>query len=32
MKIPEPEILRTRCLMTIIGGDIAFDSGEFAKK
>ena len=22
MKIPEPEILKTRCMMTIIGGDI----------
>ena len=22
MKIPEPEILRTRCVMTVIGGEI----------
>ncbi len=27
MKIPEPEILRTRCLMTVVGGEIVFDSG-----
>lgn len=26
MKIPEPEILKTRCLMTVIGGDIVYDS------
>ena len=25
MKIPEPEILKTRCVMTIIGGEIVFD-------
>jgi TonB family protein len=25
MKIPEPEILNTRCVMTVIGGEIAFD-------
>jgi predicted amidohydrolase YtcJ len=31
MKIPEPDILRTRCLMTVIGGEIAFDSGEIRK-
>ncbi|MGH8093736.1 MAG: amidohydrolase [Chthoniobacterales bacterium] len=30
MKIPEPEILRTRCLMTVIGGEIAYDTGEIA--
>ena len=24
MKIPEPEILNTRCLMTVIGGEIAY--------
>jgi len=24
MKIPEPEILKTRCLMTIIGGEVVF--------
>ncbi len=28
MKIPEPEILRTRCLMTVVGGEIAYDAGE----
>jgi len=32
MKIPEPDILRTRCLMTVIGGEIAYDSGEVARK
>jgi predicted amidohydrolase YtcJ len=26
MKIPEAEILQTRCLMTVIGGEIVFDS------
>ncbi|MDB6165138.1 MAG: putative metal-dependent hydrolase with the TIM-barrel fold [Lacunisphaera sp.] len=25
MKIPEPEILRTRCLMTIVGGEVVFE-------
>lgn len=28
MKIPEPEILRGHCLMTVVGGEIVFDSGE----
>ena len=28
MKIAEPEILRTRCLMTVIGGEIVYDTGE----
>ena len=28
MKIPEPGILRTRCLMTVVGGEILFDAGE----
>jgi predicted amidohydrolase YtcJ len=28
MKIPEPDILRTHCLMTVIGGEIAYDAGE----
>ena len=28
MKIPEPDILRTRCLMTVVGGEILFDAGE----
>ncbi len=31
MKIPAPEILRTRCLMTVIGGEIVFDSGELGQ-
>ncbi len=26
MKIPEPEILLTRCLMTVVGGEVAFDA------
>ena len=30
MKIPEPDILRTRCLMTVIGGEIVYDAGEIA--
>jgi predicted amidohydrolase YtcJ len=25
MKIPESDILKTRCLMTVIGGEIVFD-------
>ncbi len=25
MKIPEPEILKTRCLMTVIGGEIVYE-------
>ena len=32
MKIPGPDILQTRCLMTVIGGEIAYDSGEVARK
>lgn len=28
MKIPEPEILKTRCVMTVIGGEIVFESGK----
>jgi predicted amidohydrolase YtcJ len=28
MRIPEPEILQTRCVMTIIGGEIVFDAKE----
>jgi hypothetical protein len=31
MKIPEPDILRTHCLMTVIGGEIAYDAGELAR-
>jgi len=30
MKIPAPDILRARCLMTVIGGEIVYDSGEIA--
>jgi predicted amidohydrolase YtcJ len=26
MTIPEPEILKTRCAMTVIGGEIVFES------
>ena len=26
MKIPEPEILKTRCLMTVIGGEIVYEA------
>jgi predicted amidohydrolase YtcJ len=26
MKIREPEILKTRCLMTIIGGELAYQA------
>jgi predicted amidohydrolase YtcJ len=32
MKIPAPDILRARCLMTVIGGEIVYDSGEIAAK
>ncbi len=28
MKIPEAEILRARCLMTVVGGEVAYDAGE----
>jgi predicted amidohydrolase YtcJ len=28
MKIPEPEILKTECLMTVIGGEIVYDAGK----
>ena len=28
MKIPAPDILRTRCLMTVVGGETVYDSGE----
>ena len=31
MKIPESEILRTRCLMTVVGGEIVYDSGEIGR-
>jgi predicted amidohydrolase YtcJ len=26
MKIPEPEILKTTCAMTVIGGEIVFEA------
>ncbi|HEY0003464.1 MAG TPA: amidohydrolase [Pyrinomonadaceae bacterium] len=26
MQIPEPEILKTRCVMTVIGGEVVFDA------
>ncbi len=32
MKIPEPEILRTRCLMTMVGGEIVYDAGELGAR
>ncbi|CAN5584363.1 amidohydrolase [soil metagenome] len=32
MKIPEAEILRTRCLMTVIGGEVVFDESGFASR
>ena len=32
MKIPEPEILRTRCLMTVVGGEIAFDAERASRE
>lgn len=28
MKISEPEILKTRCLMTVIGGEVVFEAGS----
>jgi hypothetical protein len=28
MKIPEPEILKTRCEMTIVGGEVVFGRGD----
>ena len=28
MKIAAPEILKTRCLMTVIGGDVAYENGS----
>src|SRR5262249_10875838 len=27
MEIPEPDILKTRCTMTVIGGEVVFDAG-----
>ncbi len=31
MQIPEPDILRTHCLMTVVGGEIVYDRGELAR-
>ena len=28
LKIPEPEILKSRCVMTMIGGEVVFESAE----
>ncbi len=28
MKIPEPEILKTRCVMTVIGGEIVYEEAQ----
>jgi hypothetical protein len=28
MKIPETQILKTRCVMTVIGGEVVFDAGS----
>ena len=28
MKIPEAEILKTRCLMTIVGGEVIFEASR----
>jgi predicted amidohydrolase YtcJ len=28
MKIPEADILRTRCVMTVIGGEIVFEAAH----
>ena len=28
MKIPDPEILKTRCVMTIIGGEITYEDRQ----
>lgn len=28
MKIPAPEILKTRCVMTVIGGEVVFETGK----
>ncbi|HEY2801465.1 MAG TPA: amidohydrolase [Chthoniobacterales bacterium] len=32
MRVPEAEILQTRCLMTVVGGEVAFDSGGTSRK
>ncbi len=31
MKIPAPEILKTQCAMTIVGGDIVFETTPHAQ-
>ena len=28
MKIPEPEILKTTCAMTVVGGEIVYEAGK----
>ena len=28
MKIPEPEILTTQCVMTVIGGEVVFEAAR----
>jgi hypothetical protein len=28
MRIPEPEILKTKCAMTVIGGEVVFEAGK----
>jgi predicted amidohydrolase YtcJ len=28
MRIPEPEILKTRCLMTVVAGEVVYDAGR----
>jgi predicted amidohydrolase YtcJ len=28
MQIPEPEILKTKCVMTVIGGEVVFETGK----
>ena len=31
MKIPEMEILKTRCMMTVIGGEIVYEANEYGQ-
>jgi len=28
MKIPEPEVLTTKCVMTVIGGEVVYEAGK----
>jgi predicted amidohydrolase YtcJ len=30
MKIPQADILKARCAMTVIGGEIVYDAGRYA--